>query len=157
MTHQTLKKISTPDRRIRIIRLGGLLLAGSLALVAASGCSSDYREGTTVYKPVYYYPYDYYYYPSLGVYFHISSGYYFYHDGVSWLRVRTLPPRFYLDPNDRVRIVIKSDKPYLSHDAHRLRYTPRPDYRHDVERNKVERHHNTQRYQTYQKNRSRQR
>lgn len=127
------------------------VLTGS-TLMVATGCSNDYRSAPSEYRSVYYNPYDYYYYPSLNVYFHISSGYYYYRDGGTWIRVRTLPPRIYLDPVDRVRLIIKSDKPYLYHEHHRLRYTPHPTYRRDIKRNQLERKSNTDRYNQYKKN-----
>ena len=145
------------NRKPWLMLLGVTLLTGT-TLLATSGCSNNgYRSAPPVYKPVYYYPYDYYYYPSMSVYFHISSGYYYYRDGRSWLRVRTLPPRFYLDPVDRIRLVVKSDRPYINHEQHRLRYTPRPTYKRDVKRNQVERRSNTNRYNQYQKNQRRKR
>ena len=78
-----------------------------------------------VYDPVYYGPpaypdyhpnyYDYYYYPSVGVYFHFTSGYYYYRDRDRWVRVKRLPPNIHIDAKDRVKLRIDSDKPYTKY------------------------------------------
>jgi len=139
----------------KILMAAGVTLLTGTTLLATSGCSNGYRSPPPVYKSVYYSPYDYYYYPSVSVYFHISSGYYFYRDGGTWIRVRTLPSRYYLDPIDRMRIVIKSDKPYLHNEQHRLKYKPHSTYRRDIKRNQIERNSNFNLHKTYQKNKSR--
>ena len=63
-----------------MLMLAGVTLLTGATLVATSGCSNDYR-GTTIYRPAYFSPYDYYYYPYWSVYFNISTGYYYYRDG----------------------------------------------------------------------------
>lgn len=128
----------------------GLLVVG-LAVVFA-GC---------VYDPVYYGPtaypdyrpdyYDYYYYPSAGVYFHFTSGYYYYRSGSRWLQVRHLPSHIHIDARDRVKLRIDSDKPYLRHKEHHRQYKPRPDYHADKEREARERAANRHWYQKYGK------
>ena len=94
--------------------LAGITLLTGTTLICTSGCSNDYRGSLAVYSTVYFGPYDYYY-PYWSVYFNISTGYYYYRDGVTWIKVRTLPSRFILDDRDRVRIVVNSDKPYIKH------------------------------------------
>jgi len=133
-----------------IITVTGLVLLSGAALIG-SGCSNDYYAPPPTYKTAYYYPYDYYYYPRSSVYFNISSGYYYYPDGVTWLKVRTLPSRFLLDSRDRVKVVVNSDKPYISYNAHRARYTVRTTYRPNVERNVLERKNNLYHYQNNRK------
>jgi len=73
-----------------------------------------------------YYPYDYYYYPSVRVYFQYSSGFYFYISNGSWVRNRALPSHIRLNPRDRVFLRLKSDKPYQSNRQHIEKYRPRP-------------------------------
>ena len=133
-----------------IITVSSLVLLSGTALIG-SGCSNDYYAAPPTYRATYYYPYDYYYYPSVSVYFHIASGYYYYRDGVTWARVRTLPSRFLLDSRNRVKVVVNSDKPYLSYNAHRARYTVRKIYRPNAERNVIERKNNLYNYQNNRK------
>jgi hypothetical protein len=133
-----------------IVTVTGLVLLSGTALIG-SGCSNGYYSAPPAYRTAYYYPYDYYYYPSSSVYFNISSGYYYYPDGVRWIKVRTLPPRFLLDSRNRVKVVVNSDKPYISHNVHKQRYTVRPTYRPNVERNVYERKNNVTRYNNNRK------
>ncbi len=84
------------------------------------GPPSSYHVGGT------YYPYDYYYYPSVRVYFQYSSGFYFYISNGRWIRNRTLPPYIRLNPSDRVFLRLKSDKPYQSNRQHVEKYRPHP-------------------------------
>ncbi len=128
-----------------MLMLTGITLLTGANLVAISGCSNDYR-GATIYRPAYFSPYDYYFYPYWSVYFNVSTGYYYYRDGVTWIKVRTLPSRFILDDRDRVRIVINSDKPYIKHTEHRARYAPRPNIRYERSRDIMERKSNINRF-----------
>lgn len=128
-----------------IITVTGLVLLSGTALIG-SGCSNDYYGAPPTYRTANYYPYDYYYYPRVSVYFHITSGYYYYRDGATWVRVRTLPSRFLLDSRNRVKVRVNSDKPYISHNAHKERYTARKVYRPTVERNVIERKNNVNHY-----------
>lgn len=143
--------MKTQKTRKSWLMIASMTLITSSTLMAVTGCSNNYHGSPPTYKSANYYPYDYYYYPSLSVYFHISSGYYYYRNGRTWARVRTLPPRFYLDSVDRVRIVVKSNKPYLNHEKHRVHYSPRPTYRRDLKRNQHERKSNNNRYNQYKK------
>ncbi|MGD8785653.1 MAG: hypothetical protein PVG75_14510 [Thioalkalispiraceae bacterium] len=117
-----------------------------------------------VYDPVYHGPpaygyyhphyYDYYYYPSARVYFRFSTGFYFYFTNGHWVRTRILPPHIHIDPYDRVRIRVKTDKPYLYHDQHKSRFKPRPTYRVDERKTRSlkEREANREWYKEYQRN-----
>lgn len=113
----------------RVITLIVLLMTGASA-INLSGCTAS-RDRPPVYERAHYSSYDYYYYPTLRIYFNVVSGYYYYSDGVRWIRTRTLPARYFLDSRDRVRIVIKSDKPYLWNARHRVTYQARPAYKLD--------------------------
>lgn len=130
---------------------GGGLLAATM-LTGILGCDHDYRVRSVSYGSSYYHPFDYYYYPYSRVYFSISTGYYYYPDGDRWIKVRTLPPRYYLDRRDRVTLKIKSNvRPYMYHHQHRVRYAPRPNYRVDRNRDRVERNLNRERYKKYRR------
>ena len=120
--------------------------------VVLTGCVHD----PAYYGPpahTHYYPhyYDYYFYPSVQVYFHFTTGLYYYLDDGIWISSRILPPYIHITDKDRVRIRIESDKPYLKFPAHKRLYKPRPDYREDKERSKNEREANKRWFQEYQK------
>ena len=103
----------------------------------------------------YYDPYDYYYYPGVNVYFHFTTGFYYYHDRTRWIRTHILPPHIYIYPHDRVRIKIKSKEPYLRHNEHKERYTPRPMPKYKIEKKSSikEREENRMLHDNYKKNR----
>ena len=135
-------------------RFISIVIVAIVLVVAVHGC---------VYDPVYYGPpsyseyhphyYDYYYYPSAGVYFQFTTGYYYYRGHDRWVRVRKLPPNVYIDPRDRVQIRIDSEKPYLRHDEHARRFKPDGKikrYEVDKERSRKEREANREWYQKYE-------
>ncbi|HSH42455.1 MAG TPA: hypothetical protein VK973_10075 [Arenicellales bacterium] len=133
-------------------RAAAAALLASIA-VLVSGCAYDvYHPGpryssTVQYRPAY--TYDYHYYPSARVYFHLYSGYYYYRPYNTWLRVRTLPPNIYLGPQERVQVRIWSNKPYLRHQVHSQRYRPHPDFRRDPRHDRYERRYNDRHHQLY--------
>ncbi len=105
----------------------------SLMLMTSSCYHDPYYHASYYYGPPSsyhvvgtYYPYDYYYYPSVRVYFQYSSGFYFYISNGRWIRNRTLPPHVRLNPSDRVFLRLKSDKPYHSNRQHVEKYRPHP-------------------------------
>lgn len=130
-----------------------------LGLVAVSGltaCAHDpyYSSGPYERWPHHYhYPhyYDYYYYPSIGVYFHYSTGEYYYRSKKKWVRSRQLPPKFRLDPRDRVIIRVPSDKPYKRYDEHKREYKSYRDYRRDKDIDRKEREYNKRWHNEYLK------
>lgn len=125
------------------------ILAGGAA-IAVTGCGPAYYQAPPP-RPAWYY--DYYYYPHVGVYFHIYSGYYYYPVDGRWHRARTLPSRIYLDPRVRVRLDIKADRPYVRYDRHRRAYPPPRQYRPDPRRNREERQHNLRQHEQYRRRR----
>lgn len=139
--------------------------AGLLALLLAGGLSGCYAEPyrpapPRAYVPAYqWYPYDYFYYPSVGVYFHIHTGYYWYRDHDHWVRVKRLPPHIVVLARDRQRIRIDHGEPWRYHERHVERYQPRVVPRLDprqpqiYERNRVEREHNRRLHREYQERR----
>jgi hypothetical protein len=113
-----------------------------------------------VYDPFYYGPpphshyspyyYDYYFYPSVQVYFQFTTGYYFYRDRGVWARARVLPPRIIINARDRIRIKVESEKPYLKFPEHSRIYKPNPKYRVDKEKSLKEREANKKWFREYQ-------
>jgi hypothetical protein len=65
---------------------------------------------------------DFYYYPSVGIYFNISSGYYYYQHEHRWVRTRTLPRHYHLHPDHRVRMKAHRDQPYRDYRKHSQNY-----------------------------------
>jgi len=66
--------------------------------------------------------YDYYYYPDVNVYFHISTGYYYYWDRKVWVRARRLPRHYHLNHRYRRRLLIRDRHPYERNREHRREY-----------------------------------
>lgn len=90
-----------------------------LLMVSACTTSTYYdhpRHSTSIYSDDYV---DYYYYPDVEVYFHILTGYYFYHDHGHWIRTKRLPTHIHLHHHRRHHLKYRGDKPYLDHDKHR--------------------------------------
>ena len=93
--------------------------------------------------------YDYYYYPHVGVYFHLYSGDYYYSEGPTWRRVRILPSHIYLDHRVRRVVVIKEPKPYKRHKAHRKSHKVPYDLRSNRQHDWDERVHNHRQHLKY--------
>jgi hypothetical protein len=138
---------------IAIRSRAAIAAAAAVALTVLSGCAYDvyhtssYARTPAHYRPVY--NYDYHYYPNTRVYFHLSSGYYYYRPYNTWLRVRTLPPNIYLAPQERVQIRVWTARPYVHHDIHRQRYHPHPGYTRDRRFDRYERRYNSRYHQEY--------
>lgn len=114
---------------------------GALGLMMVSSCIYDpyYYGPPPYYSSTAYYPYDYYYYPSVRVYFQYSTGFYFYISNGIWTRSRVLPPHFRLNARDRVLLRIKSDKPYQQNPQHVEKYRPRSDIKQTPGKDRYER------------------
>jgi len=98
------------------------------------------------------YYYDYYYYPYTSVYFHISTGEYYYRTDGSWHRSRTLPRNIYIDPRDRVKLRISDPKPYAHNSERRAQHrVPSYHYQPNPVRNRQERQHNVRRHEEYRR------
>lgn len=111
-------------------KLTRTLLVSIGVVTGLSACVYDpyyhYPPGHHYYPYYYPYYYDYYYYPGVSVYYQFSTGFYFYFSNNRWIRSKVLPPHIHLDAWDRVTIRVESDKPYLKHKEHVLKYQPRP-------------------------------
>ncbi len=108
-----------------------LATAGGIALLTASGCYDPYYVGGGVgYQSPYVGTvvayrepwYDYYYYPSVGVYFNYRTGYYYHHDRGRWHHVRRLPRHIHINQRDRVHLRMRGDRPYTKYNEHRRIY-----------------------------------
>jgi len=60
-----------------------------------------------------------------------------------------LLPRIHLDPKDRVRIRVDTDKPFMKYPEHIKKYKPMPGYRVDNQRSIREREENRNLYNEY--------
>ncbi|MCB1742368.1 MAG: hypothetical protein KDK91_18480 [Gammaproteobacteria bacterium] len=129
-----------------------LLNACTLALASLSSACVyvPADSGPGPYRPDYY---DYYFYPDVGVYFHLYSGYYYYRDGHSWLRARVLPPGIHLDHRVRRLLVIHDDPPYRRHETYRREYRPDPRFRPEPRHDGPERAHNRRTHDDYRRRR----
>lgn len=145
--------IGAPPLRYRLIFRYAIFLGITGFSAFSTGCA----HGPPYYGPPPYYHYhphvyDYYYYPRAQVYFHFTTGTYYYWDGGVWVTSRTLPRHIHLDATNRVRIQVESDKPYLKFNEHNRIYRPEPNYRMNPEQSRKEREANQRWFQEYQKN-----
>ena len=140
-----------------VVHLGvGILLA--VSAVSLTGCYGDpyHRPAPPPHAPTHGYRWhadDYFYYPNAGVYFHIHSGRYYYHDGGRWRHSTWLPPRVVILPRDRVRLKIKDRDPARHHHEHEQRYRDsrkaRSSHEHAYERDRKEREYHRRQYREY--------
>ena len=133
-----------------------MTLVALVYLALLSACVVAPYEGPGVLVPppqVYPYSYEYYYYPSVGVYYQYSTGFYYYPSGGAWRHSRILPPNYMLDHRDRVVIHAEDDRPYRRDFEYRQRYRPRPAYLPDAQINRDEREANKRQYEQYRMNR----
>lgn len=130
-----------------------LLVAAQVLGLATTlaACAPDpyYSPRPIRHRPVQYY--DYHYYPSVDVYFHLYSGRYYYRPGRSWVGVRILPSHVYIGPRERVHLRIWSDRPYIHHEVHRKHYRPPPGYHPSHDRDRYERRYNRTHHERYLK------
>ena len=129
-----------------------ILLALFFSAVTSCAHYDDYYGHDGAY---YYDPYDYHYYPSIGVYFHVYSGDYYHYHKRAWVKGRKLPSNIRIDPRDRVRVRVDSGRPYSRSKEHRRAYKPRKDYRRDTKLDRKERSYNSGRYEQNRKKKKR--
>lgn len=104
--------------------LPAALLASILGL---GGCVA----GGAYYTDPYVTGYDYWYYPSVGVYYDNARGYYHYQSGGTWMETRVLPSYIYRDLGTYVIIDNPGPSPWYRYHEHR-RYYPPERYRHQA-------------------------
>lgn len=122
------------------MKISGYIRIFILSLImSASIMSCAYGPAHGHVRASFYYPFGYYYYPSVRVYFHYPTGYYFYLSGNTWVRTRVLPHNIHLSPSERVHLDINSNKPYLYNKEHSRMYVPRQNYKSSAEQDKNER------------------
>lgn len=132
------------------------LVLGLGLVVGLTGCViyDPYYSGPDhhSYAP-HFYPFyhDYYYYPSVQVYFSFSTGHYFYPHGQRWVRTKILPSHIFLDSRERVTTRVKGDKPYLKNRQHIQAYQPSRDYRPDPQKHRIAQNYNLKSYENHQK------
>ncbi len=114
-----------------------LTAAGGVVLLTLSGCYNPYYVGGAIgYQTPYVGTvvsyqqpwYDYYFYPSVGVYFNYRSGYYYHHDRGRWRHARRLPHHIHINQHDRVHLRMRGDRPYLKYSEHRRQYKGNGEY-----------------------------
>ena len=111
-------------RKIKFVKVVSTI---ALSMLMSSCFYDPYYYGPpSYYGGTIYHPYDYFYYPSVRVYFQYSTGLYFYLSDGIWVSNRVLPPRFRLNPSDRIPLRIPSDKPYKFNPQHKDKYRLRP-------------------------------
>jgi len=106
-----------------------ILPLGLLMVLTLGGCHPEVRHDRPSSVRVHghqWHPHDYYYYPHVGVYFHISSGHYYYHDQRRWHRVIHLPKHIYLHGSGRVKLRVSEDRPWRRHIEHRRSHQAEP-------------------------------
>ena len=132
----------------RLWKIKTLLLAGiTITLLSSCVYGPGYHHNVSVY-----YPYGYYYYPSVRVYFQYSTGFYFYLSKNNvWIRTKVLPPYIRLSASERVHIDVRGTKPYIYHKQHTEQYRPRPDYKPNIQIDRQERNVLQKWYQEQQK------
>lgn len=143
---------------LRLLLHQGWRLAGVFVFILMplfiSACAVEHvHYGPPARAHFYPHPYDYYYYPSVRVYFNFTTGYYYYPSHGVWLHSRVLPRHIYLDPRERVRVQINDPQPYRKTPELEKRYTPRPNYRIEERYNIQERDANRNWYRDYSKQR----
>ena len=134
----------------------GLVLLSLISIFAIPACVYDpYYVGPPPYPHYHPHYYDYYYYPSVRVYFHFTTGFYYYYDKHRWVKTRVLPSHIRIDPHDRVQLKIPSEKPYQKNPEHVKKYSPKPDFRADKQRSFKEREANRKWYREYHQDQER--
>jgi hypothetical protein len=124
------------------------MLVISMLVAVLVGCVA---EGPVPPAPGPYW-YDYYYYPSVGVYFDIYSGNYYYRSGDRWAHSPALPPTIHLDQRDRHRFESRERKPYHNDQQHRERFKPLPSYKPNQDHDRQEREYNRKSHEQYRNN-----
>ena len=123
-----------------------LAFVASLLIVGATACThAPIHDDPASYRN------NYYYYPHVGVYFHLYSGDYYFRDGPNWKRVRVLPSHIFLDHRVRRVILIEEPEPYKRHKVHRERYKVTYNLRRNREHDWDERLHNHKQHLKYRR------
>ena len=135
--------LSAQNRKIITLALAMAMMSGvaGCTVVARDRPSPPYAPGYQESDYI-----EYYYYPSVGVYYQFTTGYYYYYSNRRWIRTRFLPSHIHLHRDDRVRLRLRDREPYLHHDEHRRLYRPNRRYRSDERYDRDEREFNQREY-----------
>jgi hypothetical protein len=125
------------------------ILKGLAILALVVGVASCAVEGPVPPPPPGPYLYDYFFYPSVGVYFNIRSGYYYFRSDGRWVRSNSLPPRIRLDHRDRHRIETREPEPYRRNPQYQQRFKPIPHYQPSRNHDHQEREFNRQSHKQF--------
>ena len=84
------------------------------------------RTGPPSWAPAYGWraKHQYYYYPSVGVYFDIGREVYFYFNGSRWVAAVRLPGGVTVNVRERVLLEMNTSRPYLYYPDHVKKYPP---------------------------------
>lgn len=75
--------------------------------------------------------YQYRYYPSLGIYYDINRGIYFYIESGVWISSPNPPINFRVGVQDFIVIDLDTDKPYKYYNQHKKQYPPQSNSQHN--------------------------
>jgi hypothetical protein len=75
--------------------------------------------------------YQYRYYPSLGIYYDINRGIYFYIEAGVWKSSQNPPINFKVGMQDFIVIDLDTDKPYKYYNQHKKQYPPQSNSQHN--------------------------
>ncbi len=103
-----------------------ILIMASAPMLVLSGCIiDDYPHGS---PPRAYGYYQYYYYPSVRVYYDTRRHVYFYqHRRHGWVKSRNLPNDYNLKRQPRYKLKTRHERPYVRDREHQRRYPQRFD------------------------------
>ena len=124
------------------------ILKGFAVLALVIGLGGCVVEGPVPPGPRVHF-YDYYYYPSVGVYFDIGTGYYYYRSGGGWVHTLTLPPTIRLDQRDRHRFESRDRDPYRNDQKNRERFKPIPRFQPNPNNDRKERDFHRKSHEQY--------
>ena len=137
------KGVSVIRSRIFTVAVAAVVTSGLAGCTVVVRDRPPHAPRPAVVDSVYF---EYYYYPSVGVYYHFDTGYYYYYSKRRWIRTRYLPSHIHLHRDDRVRLRLKDRTPYLRHEEHRRTYKPTRRYRFEERHDRDEREFHRREY-----------
>lgn len=143
--------------------LGNIAVPAAVGMSLGLGACAVRYDDRAPYADYPDYYYDYYFYPHIGVYFHLFSGDYYLHQHGHWRRLHHLPPGIWLDPHFRIPLHIRRHRPYDYYNEHYSKYARPKDWsrrkkkshRELEQYNHRERNHNAERHNEYHRKKRR--
>ena len=126
-------------KRTRRDFLEGSVVYATLGLTLGLGACAVRYDGRSPYADYPDYYYDYYFYPHLGVYFHLFSGDYYHRRHGRWQRTRALPRGIWLDNHYRVPLHTRRHQPYKRYDEHYSKHAKPKEWQRGKQRSRSER------------------